>query len=197
MQILRAADHRTTPWKNGGGVTSEICASPAGAGLEDFDWRVSLAKVASDGAFSRFSGVERTLAVLSGQGVELTVADAAPHILTPSTPPFSFPGAAATGARLLDGPILDLNVMVRRGKYGRRVTRLSLDAPRTLVVQASVCLLLCAEGALRIEAYGHEASLSTHDVAFFESGEASLRLHSASITTAYLVEITDLRAPAL
>src|SRR5450631_1775638 len=150
MRILRASDHNTTPWKNGGEVTTEICVSPAGAGLDDFDWRVSMAKVASDGPFSRFSDTDRTLAVLSGQGIELAVADALPVMLTPSTPPFFFPGDATTQARLLDGPILDLNVMVRRNKYGHSVTRLSLNAPRTLVVQASQCVLLCAEGELRI-----------------------------------------------
>ncbi|WP_431460998.1 HutD family protein, partial [Klebsiella pneumoniae] len=33
MRILRAADYRSMPWKNGGGVTTEIAVSPAGAGL--------------------------------------------------------------------------------------------------------------------------------------------------------------------
>ncbi|WP_210147850.1 HutD family protein [Aromatoleum petrolei] len=30
-------------WKNGGGVTLEVALQPAGAGLTDFDWRVSSA----------------------------------------------------------------------------------------------------------------------------------------------------------
>ena len=41
MRILRAPDYRRMPWKNGGGETTEIAVFPAGAGLDDFDWRVS------------------------------------------------------------------------------------------------------------------------------------------------------------
>ncbi|TIV74879.1 MAG: HutD family protein, partial [Mesorhizobium sp.] len=32
MRILRAADYRVMPWKNGGGTTTEIAVSPDGAG---------------------------------------------------------------------------------------------------------------------------------------------------------------------
>jgi len=39
-------------WKNGGGVTREIICQPLGAGMDDFDWRVSIAHIASDGPFS-------------------------------------------------------------------------------------------------------------------------------------------------
>jgi len=61
MKILRSADHKRMPWKNGGGETVEIAISPQGAGLADFDWRVSMATVASDGPFSVFPGIDRTL----------------------------------------------------------------------------------------------------------------------------------------
>ena len=192
MRILRAADQRTTPWKNGGGVTTEICVSPAGAGLDDFDWRVSMAKVASDGLFSCFSNVDRSLAVLSGEGIELTVADAPPVKLTPSTPPFSFPGDAATLGRLLDGPILDLNIMVRRDKYRHNVRRISLDAPRTVVVGAHPYVLLCAEGGLRIETPENEILLSPLDAAFVEEAGTKMRLYPTPIAVAYLVEIADI-----
>ncbi len=37
------------PWKNGGGVTTEICVSPPSGA---FDWRVSIATVNADGPFS-------------------------------------------------------------------------------------------------------------------------------------------------
>ena len=58
------------PWKNGGGSTTQIAVFPPDAGFEDFDWRISLATIAEDGAFSEFPGVERTLAlVVPGIGV--------------------------------------------------------------------------------------------------------------------------------
>ncbi|MBM7325185.1 HutD family protein, partial [Agrobacterium sp. S2] len=48
------------PWKNGGGVTTEIIVHPAKASMADFDWRISMANVAQDGPFSIFPGVDRT-----------------------------------------------------------------------------------------------------------------------------------------
>ena len=43
LQVLRAADHRRMPWKNGRGETTEIAIWPPTAGLDGFDWRISMA----------------------------------------------------------------------------------------------------------------------------------------------------------
>jgi environmental stress-induced protein Ves len=51
VRIIRAGDCKATPWKNGDGSTTEIAIGPAGASLEAFDWRVSMARVASMGHF--------------------------------------------------------------------------------------------------------------------------------------------------
>ncbi len=69
MRILRAADHKRMPWKNGGGETVEIAVAPQDAALGDFDWRISMATVAADGPFSIFPGIDRTLSILSGSGM--------------------------------------------------------------------------------------------------------------------------------
>ncbi|MGH9422598.1 MAG: HutD/Ves family protein, partial [Thermoanaerobaculia bacterium] len=90
MKIVGAADCRTTSWKNDGGVTSEIAIAPSGASLEAFDWRVSMARVASDGPFSEFAGIDRTLAVVSGSGLELTIGGAAPVVLGRDSDPLRF-----------------------------------------------------------------------------------------------------------
>ena len=39
------------PWKNGGGSTREIACGPAGAGMDGFDWRASIATIAAPGPF--------------------------------------------------------------------------------------------------------------------------------------------------
>ncbi len=77
MRILRAADYRRMPWKNGGGETREVLVSPAGAALNEIDWRISLATIATDGPFSTFDGIQRTLSVIHGAGIHLTVDGAA------------------------------------------------------------------------------------------------------------------------
>jgi hypothetical protein len=77
-----------------------------------------MAEVASDGAFSAFPGVDRTLTLLDGAGVTLDFAaggEAGGAVaLAPGSPPLAFPGEAPIFARLEAGPILDLNVMTRR-----------------------------------------------------------------------------------
>jgi environmental stress-induced protein Ves len=115
VRVLRAADRVATPWKNGGGVTREVAAWPPSAGLDAFDWRVSLADVATDGPFSAFPGVDRVLTVVAGDGLVLEIDGRTTH-LEPGAP-FAFPGEAAVTARLTAGPIRDLNVMVRRDAW--------------------------------------------------------------------------------
>ena len=78
VRILRAADRVPAAWKNGGGVTREVASWPEQAGLDGFDWRISLAEVAAGGPFSVFPGVDivRTstaLPVASGRTVVLLV----------------------------------------------------------------------------------------------------------------------------
>jgi environmental stress-induced protein Ves len=49
MKLIPADAMRRMPWKNGGGVTTEIAIAPTGATLEDFDWRVGTAQVDAAG----------------------------------------------------------------------------------------------------------------------------------------------------
>ncbi|MEU7432129.1 HutD family protein [Streptomyces sioyaensis] len=115
MRILRAAGRAAAPWSNGGGVTREIAAHPSGAGWDGFAWRVSLADVTRDGPYSPLPGVRRILTVVDGAGLELTV-DGTPRLLPGRYRPFAFPGGATTASRLLDGPVVNLNVMLREGR---------------------------------------------------------------------------------
>ncbi|MFF8882268.1 HutD/Ves family protein [Streptomyces flaveolus] len=119
-QILRASERTPAPWKNGGGVTSEVAVHPQGAGTDDFGWRVSVADVARSGPFSTFDGVDRIITVVDGPGMALTV-DGIPHVVDAPYEPFAFPGDAVTECRLLDGPIVDFNVMARRAGTTARV----------------------------------------------------------------------------
>ena len=112
MRLLKAADHRRMPWKNGAGETIEIAVHPEGAGLDVFDWRVSMASVAVDGPFSVFPGIDRTLAILDGAAMVLDIEGLGRQRLTPQTAPLAFPADAPTSARLEDGPIADLSPRV-------------------------------------------------------------------------------------
>jgi environmental stress-induced protein Ves len=114
MRVIRPSEYRVMLWKNGGGVTTEIFASPPAG---DFDWRVSIAAVNEDGPFSTFIGYERHIMTLAGEGMRLDVEGRDRVDLEPFKP-FSFPGDVQVSASLLNGPVLDFNLMVRRG-FGR------------------------------------------------------------------------------
>ncbi len=111
MRLIRQTDYRIMPWKNGGGTTTEIFASPEG--VIDFDWRVSIATVSADGPFSTFPGFERHIMVLEGNGMTLEVENAGTVDLA-SLRPYSFSGDSRVDGRLRSGPVKDFNLMVRR-----------------------------------------------------------------------------------
>ncbi|MFI5544371.1 HutD family protein [Streptomyces sp. NPDC051815] len=114
VTVLRAAERTAAVWKNGGGVTREVAAGPEGAGMDDFRWRVSLAEVAADGPFSVFPGVDRTLTLVEGEGMDLRVGEVR-RLVDERFAPQDFAGDDPTGCRLLGGPVVNLNVMHRRG----------------------------------------------------------------------------------
>lgn len=185
VRILPAADRTPVPWKNGGGLTREIAAHPPGSGMGDFEWRVSAAEVAADGAFSRFEGVDRVLTVLSGAGIDLSVAGE-PVRLTPASDPFAFPGDVAAFAHVLAGPISDLNVMVRRGLWRAEVKRIEVGATVELTAAADACLVV-AEGPLSLSGL---VALEPGDVLRLDSGD-TVRLHPrGGPARALVVELT-------
>lgn len=143
MIFLPAANRIAQPWKNGAGVTREVAAFPPRSGLESFDWRVSIAEVTEDGPFSLFPGVDRTLIVLSGEGVALEVAGRSSR-LRPGEAPYSFPGDQPTGCALLGGPVTDLNIMTRRGEIAHTVTGISVT--QTITVEEGVLVWIKRTG---------------------------------------------------
>jgi environmental stress-induced protein Ves len=145
IQVLRAADRVASPWKNGGGVTREVASSPSGTGVSEFDWRVSLADVASGGPFSTFEGIDRVITVVQGEGMALTV-DGEETVVSELYRPFAFSGDAKTDCRLLGGPLVDFNVMTRRGKVSADV-----QFVRERVALSGTVLVVVLEGSSAID----------------------------------------------
>ena len=139
---------RAAPWKNGGGVTREIAAFPAGSDTSNFTWRVSVADIDAGGPFSTFPGVDRNLVLLSGKGMELVQDDGKVYQLAQPLDIASFAGEAAISARLFDGPTRDLNVMVRRDQGSATVQALS--APANVEVTGNTMLLYCVHGDILV-----------------------------------------------
>lgn len=124
MQLLRAENHVTVPWRNGGGTTREIAVHREAERHDDFLWRLSLATVAQAGPFSRFAGVDRSIALVTGAGMSLSAPDAV-TLVTADSPPFAFRGETEIECALLDGVTVDLNAMTRRGFFDHVMRRQS------------------------------------------------------------------------
>ena len=95
------------PWRNGGGITRELATYPR---TGPWQWRISVADVASNGPFSRFEGVHRWFAVLSGAGVLLDVGGVV-HRLGPNDGSIDFSGQTPVDCQLMGGSTLDFNLM--------------------------------------------------------------------------------------
>lgn len=183
MRIVLASNHKITPWKNGGGTTTEIAVHPPGAGIDEFLWRLSMARVESDGPFSTFDGVDRTLSILDGDGIRLTV-DSVAVDLTAGSAPFAFAGDVPTAATLIGGPVTDLNVMTRRAVLRHRVWRLVWPVD---VKPAAVTLVFAPSGGCAVARADERFELGVGDTAIAE-GEA-IRVIPRIDAPVFLIEI--------
>lgn len=129
--VLRAEDCRRMRWKNGAGWTSEIFRAPD---TDDWRWRLSIAEVETDAPFSTFSGVERELLLLGGNGMRLRFDDGAVHDLLPPHGALRFAGERPLVGELIDGPSRDFNLMWKRGEVDAQLWRRPLVGAMVLFV---------------------------------------------------------------
>ena len=167
MRIIRAAQHRTMPWKNGGGTTTEIAVSPPHASMKDFDWRVSMAHVGGDGPFSSFPEIDRTLSILIGEGLDLVFADGETVRLTGASEPYAFAADRPVTGRLVAGPIYDLNVMSRRGGWRHHVSRIAGGMIAAPTPEDVVMLVVTGDG-WSLQSGAETVTLDRHDAAMLD-----------------------------
>lgn len=188
MQLLRAGDYRRMPWKNGGGETAEIAIFPPGAALDAFDWRVSMARVGSDGPFSRFPGVDRSLCVLEGEGLRLEVEGHRPVELTMHSAPHAFAADLPTSASLIAGPITDLNVMTLRGRWTHRMRRERISGTRSIAV-AGRMLVVAVTGGVTATGAPPPLGLAAHDGLIVGADDASVELSADRGAEIIIIEL--------
>ena len=184
-RVIRNEDLVRVPWKNGGGTTAEVAAFPEGSSFDTFGWRLSMADVASDGPFSAFPGIDRTLIVVEGEGIELDV-EGVTYALDKASPKLSFSGDDITTGRILLGPIRDLNVMTRRGQFRHR-TRFVDSGVALLAEETDVAFLVPLDGSFDVTLETTIHSLQVLDTLMLEATQDIILLSGTG--RAILVEI--------
>jgi environmental stress-induced protein Ves len=174
MARLIAFDSLTpVAWKNGGGSTTELAVFPPGAGFDTFIWRVSLATIAASGPFSRFEGIDRSLALVDGEKLALTV-DGEKLTLEPTDAPLRFTGEAQVAASV-DGVTTDLNVMTRRARCRHALRRVALSAaaPTTIDRRGAHTLIFLSDGdSASIGDGTHSFKFKRFDALLLDEGDA-------------------------
>lgn len=197
MRKWTAKDYRTMPWKNGGGSTTELAIFPDSASMDDFVWRLSTATVSQDGPFSHFSQIDRTLAVLTGEGLVLKshshTANEHTQRLSKDSQPYRFSGEEKIDAALVNGTVVDLNLMTRRDVCQHFMQRLGAGEHLVRAEDAQQILLFCEQGKAQIS---QELQLEAGDLVLFEEeregGGIQIHIQAQEDSVLYLMRISFL-----
>lgn len=186
MRILGPSDARTMPWKNGGGVTTELLIRPTDATVVGgFDLRVSRASVATGGPFSAFPGCDRTLLLLEGPGLALDLGDHGRATLEAPFQTLAFSGDWAVEGALLGGPCVDFNVITRRAACQHR---LAVHRGRSVLRRPAADLWLVFVARGTAEPLGGR-SLVEGELLVAEGGDAPEVIPGAPETVLISVEV--------
>lgn len=166
-RVVGPADRRVVQWANGRGTTAIVTRVPD---TDEWAWRLSLADVVEDGPFSSLPGIDRWIAVARGGRMALQAG--APDefmstVLDETHGAVSFSGDGDTSCRVLDGPLVDVNLMLRRGRAAGTLDVQELGAGErwSWAVRAVVVL----SGRVELVAVGDDAAGVVLDGATFDS----------------------------
>lgn len=173
MRILRSAEYRAIPWKNGRGSARQIAAFPVAADYESLDWQVSRPTIERDTPFSKLAGLDRQFMLVAGNGLTLRVRNAEDrvdfeHRIDRPFEPFAFRGDWDVDCALADGSVEVLNVMTRRGRATARIEIREVVAPALVRQAAGETLIVYAADPLTAYGIWGEVSLRPDDSVLIE-----------------------------
>ena len=140
-----------TPWKNGGGVTTDIAF---GGDV----WRFSRTPITVAGPFSDYTGFDRLQVVVAGRGLVLQTPAGEIDVRQPFRP-VRFAGETPIVSRLESGPVEVVNMLGDRSRVS--VDLAVLEAGRTRDLGPGLHIAYCPGGRARLridnETYDLEA----------------------------------------
>lgn len=116
LQLIRESDFVTNHWA--GGCTQQMWIWPEHSSLanRDFLMRISSATVELDGDFSDFTGYQRWLTLVSGNGLSIkqqSLGHSQHFMLFNDRRVWAFSGEDKVSVQLINGNIVDFNVIVK------------------------------------------------------------------------------------
>ena len=171
MSIQRFSEHLKAPWPNGRGTSYEIASQTPG--VSGWTWRVAIAPVVEDCDFSHFENVHRQLLIISGGDMVLDVGGEI--VICKPGEVAVFAGDIATTAKLVDGPIVDLNLMTVRGKASGVMTHITRPG---LLPKAE--MLVCVSDTAEIIVDDQPMTLH-HQDAFLDARHNQIKLISGTL----------------
>jgi environmental stress-induced protein Ves len=187
IEIIEPIQFKTVSWKNGLGETIEMAINP-GATLDNFDWRLSMAKVVEDGVFSNFSGYTRNLILIEGDGIDLThdenKTDKLNHLLDYAT----FDGSSKTMSTLHSSAITDFNVITRTSNVHAKIS--CQQHAQQLPIEASeLCFVYSLLKSAEISVKDQENKLpipAGHLVKLSQTEQGSVHISGEHLIIVYL-----------
>jgi hypothetical protein len=181
--LLKSEDYARSPWKNGGGVFTDIAdAHRPSAAVKDWDsllWRFAATPIVAPGPFSHMAGIDRLQMVVGGRGLVLK----APGQEFDEREPFTtvrFTGEMEIVTELEAGPVEVVNLMARRGAI--EIELVALREPGERQLSAGTHLVYAARGDCSIRLDGEDFAISHENTLKVElTGESMLVLVSGLV----------------
>lgn len=171
--VIAANEYVRQRWKNELGWTREILAWP---NPDNWDWRLSIAEIERDAAFSAFPGIDRELVLLSGNGLRLRFDDGEVHELLPPHQRLRFAGERGVHGELLDGPTHDFNLMWRRDRLVADLWHRPLVGPMVVFAEPhSTWVVYLISGRATFADNSGLPPLAAGDTAIFAAGDVRVR----------------------
>jgi environmental stress-induced protein Ves len=133
-----------TPWKNGGGVTTDIALDDDTGGDV---WRFSRTPITVAGPFSDYTGFDRLQVLVAGSGLVLQAPTGEIDVRQPFRP-VRFAGETPIVSRLESGPVEVVNLMGDRSRVG--IDLAVLEAGQTRDLGPALHIAYCPSGRARL-----------------------------------------------
>jgi environmental stress-induced protein Ves len=144
VTLLTPDQYRRMPWKNGGGVATDVATDPTGGEV----WRFGRTAIPVPGPFSDYTGYDRMQVVIGGRGLVLDGPDGGIDLRTPFKV-VRYKGELPLTSRLEAGPVEVVNLIGRRDTV--KVDMQMLDAGTSLQLDKGLHFAYAPTAAARVD----------------------------------------------